>query len=48
MDHELDCPSCGRPIRDGEPRVPWFSKVGGEVDKRGAVHLACVTAATDG
>lgn len=39
----LLCPLCGRPIRDGDRRVSWFSKTGGEVDKRGASHLVCPT-----
>lgn len=39
---ETVCPACGQQVKDGEPRVSWFSKVGGEVDKRGAVHLKCL------
>lgn len=38
---KLVCPLCGQSIQDGDRRVPWFSKTGGEVDERGASHLAC-------
>lgn len=43
---EAACQLCEMAGSDGEPRVSWFSKVGGEVDKRGSVHLRCVVAET--
>lgn len=38
---DLVCPLCGQAIQDGDRRVSWFSKTGGEVDERGASHLVC-------
>lgn len=40
---QLVCPLCGQTIQDGDRRVSWFSKTGGEVDERGASHLVCPT-----
>lgn len=44
---ELQCPVCGLLILDGDRRVSWFSKTGGEVDERGAVHLGCLSGVAD-